>query len=267
MKSWYQIKNKGNDVVDISLHDEIGLWGVSAADFINELKASSAAKSINLSIHSPGGNMLDGLAIYNALKAHPAKVYSHVTGIAASAASTVLMAGDVVTMPEDAYIMIHNPMGMAFGGSEEMRDYADIMDKLKAGAVNIYAKKSGKDLQEISEMMDSETWLNSSESLEHGFIDTITDSIGVANKASTFNKHFKTMPFNTDSNIEKVDRIETIKDFERFLRESGSISRGLATALSSRAKALFQSDSEPPNDAAMLKLSNALERLKIPTSL
>jgi len=267
MKSWYEIKNKSNGVVDISLHDEIGLWGVSAADFINDLKTNSTAKSINLSIHSPGGNMLDGLAMYNALKAHPAKIYSHVTGIAASAASTVLMAGDVVTMPEDAYIMIHNPMGMAFGGSDEMRDYADVMDKLKAGAVNIYAKKSGKNADDISEMMDSETWLNSNDALEHGFIDTITDSVGVANKAATFNKHFKTMPFNTDSNIEKVGGIETIKDFERFLRDSGGISRGLASALSSRAKELFHGDPEPPDSTALQGISAALAQMKIPESL
>lgn len=267
MKSWYSIKNKSNGVVDISLHDEIGLWGVSAADFINELKANDQAKSINLSIHSPGGNMLDGLAMYNALKSHSAKIYSHVTGIAASAASTVLMAGDVITMPEDAYIMIHNPFGFAGGDSEELRDVADVMDKLKAGAVNIYAKKSGQSANDISQMMDSGTWMSSADALENGFIDTITDSVGVANKASIFNRHFKTMPFNTDGNIEKVSSIETIKDYERFLRDSGGLSRGLATALSSRAKALFQSESEPPNAAALQELSNALDRMKIPASL
>jgi len=266
MKSWYVIKNKGNDCIDIALHDEIGLWGVSASEFINELKSNTTAKSINLSIHSPGGNMLDGLAMYNALKAHPAKVYSHVTGIAASAASTVLMAGDVITMPEDAYIMIHNPAGGAYGGSDEMRDYADVMDKLKAGAINIYAKKSGKDSDEISEMMDSETWLNSSEALDAGFIDTISDAVGVSNKAN-FSQHFKSLPFNAQSIDQKIEKIETIKDYETFLRDSGGLSKGLATALSSRAKSLFRSESEPPNNTAMRDIANALERLKVPASL
>jgi len=267
MKSWYQIKNKGNDCIDVSLHDEIGLWGVSAADFINEIKSNMQAKSINLSIHSPGGNMLDGLAMFNALKAHPAKIYSHVTGIAASAASTVLMAGDVITMPEDAYIMIHNPMGGVYGGSEEMRDYADVMDKLKSGAVNIYAKKSGKQVDDISEMMDSETWLNSTDALEHGFIDTISDAVGVSNKAGAFSKYFKSMLVNTDSNVEQVEQIETRKDLENFLRQSGGFSKGLATALSSRIKTLYRGQPEPDNDTSMQDIANVIGRLKIPASL
>ena len=88
------------NAIDIELHNEIGLGGVTASDFISELKSHGTARLINLSIHSPGGNMLDGLAMYNALKAHPAKIHAHVAGIAASAASTVLMAGDVITMSE-----------------------------------------------------------------------------------------------------------------------------------------------------------------------
>lgn len=265
MKNWYEIKNKDNGQIDISLHDEIGYWGVSAADFISDLQSHKNAKSINLSIHSPGGNMLDGFAIHNALKAHPAKVYSHVTGIAASAASTVLMAGDVITMPEDSFIMIHNPSGFADGGSDELREVADVMDKLKSSAVNIYAKKTGQTDEFISEMMDAETWLNSFDALEHGFIDTVTDSIGVANKGSLFDKHFKTMPFK--NNDKQVEKIQTIKDFEKYLRDSGGFSRRLAATLSSRAKELFQGDPDPQNSAAMQEVLSALERINIPASL
>ena len=85
MKNWYQITNRSDSVLDISLHDEIGMWGVSASDFISELKGHPDAAVINLSIHSPGGSVLDGLAIYNSLMMHPAKVYGQVEGIAASA--------------------------------------------------------------------------------------------------------------------------------------------------------------------------------------
>jgi len=266
MKPWYEITNRINQAIDVELHDEIGLGGITAADFIKELQSHRNARSINLSIHSPGGNMLDGLAMFNALKAHPAKVYAHVTGIAASAASTVLMAGDVVTMPEDAYIMIHNPMGGVYGGSEEMRDYADIMDKLKAGAVNIYVNKTGKSVNEISEMMDSETWLNSTEALNYGFTDKITNAVGVANKLNTFNKYFKSMPFNT-SNSAKVAEIENQFQLNNFLVESG-FTYDIANALTNKLRNIAQNQpKERLIDKSMQTVARALAKIKIPKSI
>ena len=264
MKSWYEIKNKGNECLDISLHDEIGLWGVSASDFIKEINLHKDVKSINLSIHSPGGNMLDGFAIYNALIAHSAKVYAKVTGIAASAASMVLMSGDVISMPEDAFIMIHNPSGIVWGDSDEMRDYADLMDKLRDSAVNIYSKKTGLDSNEIIKMLDAETWMNGNDALEMGFVDTLTDAVDVAAKASIFNKYFKSMPIESNDGIEVIGNI---KEFERYLRDSGSFSRTAATKLVSRAKVIFQSESDELPDADYRELETALMQMKIPKSL
>lgn len=266
MKSWYEIKNKTADVLDISLHDEIGLWGVSAADFIAELKSHHSVRSINLSIHSPGGNALDGLAMYNALIAHPAKVHAHVDGLAASAASIVLMAGDIISMPEDAFLMIHNPFTAVMGGSEEMRQVADTLDKIKTSLVNIYQKKTGLDVQAINTMMNNETWLSADDALSEGFIDTITNAVGVAAKANVFSKYFKTMPI--DNSVDLVNSIETERDFERFLRESGGVSNGLATALTSRAKALFQGEPETEQEQeSMTALLNRLNEFKVPQSL
>lgn len=267
MKSWYQIQNKANNRLKISLHDEIGMFGVSAAQFLQEINVQQGVDFIDLDIHSPGGNMLDGIAIYNGLKAHPANINTHVTGIAASAASTVLMAGDVVSMPEDAFIMIHNPSGFVGGESDDMREVADVLDKFKRSAINIYAKKTGKSPEEVSQVMqrNTSTWFSAEEALEFGLVDKISPAIGISNKAAQFVNYFSSMPFVT--NADQVSGIKTIKDFERFLRDSGGLSRGLATALSSRAKTLFQSESEPPNSTEMQELSNALERMKIPVSL
>lgn len=264
MKSWYQIKNKSEGVADISLHDEIGIWGVSAKDFINDLRSHKGVNTINLSIHSPGGNMLDGLAMYNALKGADAKIFGKVEGIAASAASLVLMAADVIEMPEDSYLMIHNPWGGAFGESDDLRDYADVMDKLKGSAINIYSKKTNISNEEISDMMDDATWMNATEAHEKGFIDTISDAIDVAAKVSVFNKYFKEMPVN---HADKIDEINSIKDFERCLRESGSFSRAMATKLASRAKVIFQSEPEEFPDADCRELETALMQMKIPKSL
>lgn len=260
MKSWFKFKNMAGGVVDISLHDEIGLWGVSAADFISELNQHKDATAINLSVHSPGGSVLDGFAMYNALKSHPAKIHGHVEGIAASAASFILMAADTITMPEDSFLMIHNAWGGAVGDAEELRSAADVIDKLQDSIVNIYVKRTGMEESEIRDMMNEETWLNAADAIDKGFADTISKPLGVAAKLSTFNKHFKHMPV---ENHNELDQIETIKDFERHLRDVCGLSKGLATALTSRAKALFQSDSD--NDDGSTELLAALERFKLPS--
>lgn len=262
-KSWYEIKSKSDDVISISIHDEIGFWGVTAKEFIAELRSYPDAKAINLSIHSPGGGMIDGFAIHNALKSHPATVHGHVEGIAASMASVILMACDNISMPENAFIMIHNPSGIAFGEAEELRHMADLMDKFKASALSIYVQRTGLPEDELSEMLDEETWLDGHEAVSKGFADTVTDAVDVAAKASGFDKHFKSMPINHEQSIESI---ESIKDFERFLRDSGGLSRRVATALSNRAKMVFQSDSEPPHDTNVQELFDVVSRFKIPNA-
>jgi ATP-dependent Clp protease protease subunit len=266
MKSWYTIKNKSADTGHISLHDEIGLWGVSASDFIAELRSQSALQAIDLSIHSPGGNLLDGLAMHNALKSHPAKIFGKVEGIAASAASIVLMAADYIEMPEDSYLMIHNAHGGAIGDSDDLRDMADIMDKLQNSAVNVYQKRSGLDAEKIAGMMAAETWMNAAEARKLGFIDHVTGAIGVAAKAGVFNKHFKALPFN--GTHDAIHGIDNERDFEKFLRESGGLSRTQATAVVAKAKTIWQSESVDNVDSQQLaELAAQLSRLKIPRSL
>jgi len=261
MKNWYQITNRSDSVLDISLHDEIGMWGVSASDFIADLKGHPDAAVINLSIHSPGGSVLDGLAIYNSLMMHPAKVYGQVEGIAASAASFVLMAADTISMPEDAFIMIHNANGGAMGDAEELREMADIIDKLQNSIVNIYEKRTLLDRDTILDMMKVETWMSAAEALEMGFADTISEPMKVAAKIEAFSKHFKTMPVEGEN---EITDIETIKDFEKFLRDVGGFSNRLAKKLTSRGMELFVVDHDEP-DAAAKTVSARFENAKIPS--
>jgi hypothetical protein len=130
MKTWYQIKAKSDKpkAADISIYDEIGMWGVSASAFMRDLRSMGELDEINLSIHSPGGDVLDGWAIYNALKNNKAKVTARVEGLAASMASVILMAADEIEIPENAYVMIHNPWGVAIGDAEELRDTAELIE-------------------------------------------------------------------------------------------------------------------------------------------
>lgn len=259
MKNWYSIQNKDSGVLYISLHDEIGLWGISAKDFIADLRKHDGVKVINLSIHSPGGSVLDGLAMYNALKSHKATIHGSVEGVAASAASFVLMASDTISMPEDAFLMIHNAWGGVIGDAEEMRAAANVVDKLQDSIVNIYQKRSGMDESGIREMMSEETWLNASDALESGFIDTITGSIGVAAKISGFDKHFKNMPITNDLQIEEI---KDKRDFERCLRDVGGVSNRLAKALTSRAGEIFQRDVEDQPTQDFSQIEAALKRLE-----
>lgn len=269
-KSWYSFAIKAAGVLDISIHDEIGSWGVEASVFLAQLKDDlnevEPTKVINLSIHSPGGNLLDGLAMYNALRAHPAKVYGRVEGIAASAASLVLMAADTISMPEDAWIMIHNPWTIAIGDAEEMRAVADLSEKMRDSMANIYERRTGMDRDELLAMMSEETWMTSVEALNAGFADNISDAIDVAAKVVAFERHFKQLPVQPDGDILQIESLNSVTDLENFLRDAGEFSRKAAKALVARSKALYERDARTEEDDATA-IMEALNRIKVPGSL
>ncbi|MBE0434651.1 MAG: Clp protease ClpP [Methylomicrobium sp.] len=263
MKSWYSIKNKGDAAVNLSIHDEIGLWGIGAGEFIRDLRSISA-KTINLSVHSPGGSVIDGLAMHNALNQHPSSIFATVEGIAASAASFVLMAADRIYMPEDSFIMIHNALGGIIGEAEEIRTYADTVEKLQNSIINIYQKRTGVPVDEIKTMMNAETWMNASEAVEKGFADAVIGKIGAAALSTGFANHFKSMPFNDKNDIE----ITTERELEAYLRDSGT-SRAISTKAVAFAKKLFQGDPEPPENEPdpLAELVAKLDKIKLPETL
>lgn len=183
-KTWFSIQNAlaSGEPAQVSIHDEIGSWGVSARDFLSEIRSIDSATPIQLSIHSPGGEVFDGLAIYHALKAR-GNVDVRVEGLAASMASVIAMAGRTVAMPRNAYLMIHNPNGVAIGNSSDMRQLADLLDKLKASLVAAYRDKTKKKDEDISMMMDAETWLTGEEAVAMGFADVVTDELAMSASA------------------------------------------------------------------------------------
>ncbi|MEB2376765.1 Clp protease ClpP [Citrobacter freundii] len=162
---------------DIYIYDEIGYWGVTARQFVNDLKALGDITHINLHINSPGGDVFDGIAIFNALKHHGAAITVHIDGLAASMASVIAMVGNPVIMPENTMMMIHKPWGFAGGDANDMRDYADLLDKVESVLIPAYAEKTGKTTEEIAAMLDDETWMDGKECLEHGFADQVTTSL------------------------------------------------------------------------------------------
>jgi ATP-dependent protease ClpP protease subunit len=182
MKNWYAVNKKDDaaDEAEISIYDEIGYWGVTAAAFINDLKALGDVKNLTLSVNSPGGSVFDGLAIYNALKNMRNKgvhIKGRVMGIAASAASFVIMAANEIEMPENSMMMVHYASGLAWGNAEEMRDTADILDKLDSSIVGIYVARTGKSETDVRAMLQAETYLTASEAKDAGFADVVTENV------------------------------------------------------------------------------------------
>ena len=199
MKSWYSISAKADQKqTEISIFDEIGYWGITAKQFISDLKSVDPSHNILLSIHSPGGEVFDGNAIANALKRHPGGVTTQIEGLAASMASVIALVGSPVKMAANGFYMIHNPWGVALGDACDMREQADLLEKIQTGIVNAYVAKCGATVEQIQEWMDEETWFTAEEALAAGFIDEITDAHQMAASANKFDRlaKFKNAPVN-----------------------------------------------------------------------
>ena len=182
MKSWYSIKAQGEEIANIDIFDDIGIWGITARDFLADLKRLGAIKTINVRINSYGGDVFDGLAIYNALKYHEAAVTVTIYGIAASIASVIAMAGRVL-MPENTFMFVHNPLGGAFGNAADMRELADALDKIKSGLIRSYVSKTGQTEEKIGELMDEDSWFTAAEAQALGFADEVLEPVKLAARA------------------------------------------------------------------------------------
>lgn len=194
-KSWFQMKATSETSANIYLYDEIGMWGISARRFTESLIALGNINHINLHIHSPGGEVFEGIAIYNQLKNHNATITVYIGGLAASMASVIAMVGDEIIMPANAMMMIHKPWGVSWGDANDMRDYADLLDKIENVLIPAYMEKTGKTQEEIEAMLGEETWLTAEECVEHGFANTVIEPVkAMASLSSKRIEEFKSMP-------------------------------------------------------------------------
>lgn len=167
----YKVINSsdGPEILLYSLISE----GYTASRLIQALE-KTAAESITLRINSDGGDVFEAIALYNYLKDKAVKVV--IDGICASAASIVAMAGEHIVMKSSAMMMIHNPVTIAAGESETLREAADVLDKITASIVEIYTARTGKTKDEIRALMAAETWMNSLEAVAYNFADEVADS-------------------------------------------------------------------------------------------
>jgi len=172
------VKNKKDKSAEIWIYQDIGEgWfeGFTAKEFSEQIKEIGDVATLHVYINSPGGDVFDGVAIYNILRRHKAEVLVEIDALAASIASVIAMAGDQIFMAENAMMMIHNPWGMAIGDAATMRKAAEDIDKVRdASILPAYLRKSSLEKDEISKLMDAETWMSAAEAEEWGFIDSIT---------------------------------------------------------------------------------------------
>lgn len=166
---------------EVSIYQSIGEWGITAKDFAEQLKPYRG-QALTVRIHSDGGSVFDGLAIYNALKRHEGGVIVEIDGIAASIASVIALAGDKVRIAANGYIMIHEPWGIDAGTATDFRDEANLLEKLQGTMADIYAERTGTTTAQAQAWMAAETWFTAKEALAAGLVDEITPGKQIAAK-------------------------------------------------------------------------------------
>ncbi|MGS1051989.1 head maturation protease, ClpP-related [Burkholderia glumae] len=184
-KRWWDIRAQANAAggseVEIRIYGDIGFWGTDADLFAAKLdEVAATATSIVVAINSMGGDVFDAFAIYNTVRRYAGKVKGRVDGVAASAASLILMACDTIEMPSNARLMIHNPHTVAAGEAGDLRKLADLLESMSDSMLAAYVERSGRTEEEVRAIMDAETWLTAAQAKEQGFCDAIVDPIRIA---------------------------------------------------------------------------------------
>ena len=178
-KFWNVMRNEEEKSAELILYGSIGHdedWDdISDKVFKQDIENLGDVENITLHINSPGGSVFSAIAIANTLKNHKAKVTANIDGIAASAATIITSACDVVRMPKNAHFMIHNPMTFAYGNNQDMEKTLNMLNKVKDSIIETYLYKSNTDKKTLSELMNEETWMDAETAKGYGFIDEIID--------------------------------------------------------------------------------------------
>lgn len=255
---------------EILIYGDIGGgWydeGITGASIAKEIAAIDA-DTIDVRINSGGGLVFEGLAIYNAIARHSAKIVMHVDSIAASIASVILMAGDEIHIAEGAQVMIHKPWSGTWGDATAFRKEADILDKLEKGIIDIYEARTGADRADLEAWVGSETWFTGQEAVDAGFADSMTPAKKKKAASSALFNLFKNAP---QSLLASADTPE-IREFEAFLRDGEGLSNAQAKRIAAQvARGLDRDDPATPQvkplrdvggesaDAAKREIANRL---------
>ena len=190
-----QIKNQTETSVDLYFYgDIVSNWSGASPpvdqypervrDFLKEHKG----KDLNIYINSGGGSVFAGMAIYNMLKRHNGYKTVYVEGLAGSIASVIAMAGDTIIIPRNSFLMIHKPLVGVFGNANELRENADLLDKIENAIIDVYETKihEGIDLETIKKMVEEETWINGEEASKFFKVEVTEENKAVAKISSEY---------------------------------------------------------------------------------
>ena len=156
-------------------------WGVSAMSVIQAIAQAGESETLTVRVNSPGGDVFESKAIIAAIQSFKGKTVAIIDGLCASAATSIAIACNEVEMASGALFMVHNASGMAYGDKTDMRNTADLLEKVEGTIVAGYVEKTGKDAEDIAAMMEKETWMTADEALANGFVDRIGPEKATAN--------------------------------------------------------------------------------------
>lgn len=211
--------DKKSAVTEIDLYDEIGFWGIRAKEFRARLKD---AGDIVLRINSPGGDVFDGIAIYNDLLQHKGNVRVEITGVAASIASIIAMAGDEVVIAPNAFFMVHNAWTVGLGNRHDFAELSGVLGQIDEALARTYTARTKAGIREIKKMMDDETWLAAKDAVDMGFASAIAAGADSGAKAKFDLSVFSSVPAALAWSEDDGDEPITERDWERsVMRDAG----------------------------------------------
>lgn len=232
-RQWYSIRAEASsDTTEIMIYDVIDpWWGVSADQFVRDL-AQVDTPNLTVRINSPGGDIFDAWAIYQAIRNHPAYVTTQIDALAASSASVVAMAGNRIVMAKPSDMMIHKAWTIMLGNGDELRSEANLLDKLDGQIAGVYADRAGGTVDEWLARMADETWFTQDEAVELGLADEVMGSPS-ASTQDRYDHSILNIFRNTPARLmrrQQIDRDLTERGAERALRDAGA-SREQAKAI------------------------------------
>lgn len=192
MKKYYALEKKENEA-ELTIFGDITSWpwmesDVSSYNLSRQLKDLDV-DTIHVHINSYGGEVAEGLAIYNSLKQHTAKVKTYCDGFACSIASVIFMAGDERVMSNASMLMVHNPWTYTEGNAQELRKTAADLDKMSQASINAYMERVSITEEEVKQLLNEESWLLPSEALDYGFATSVTGTEPQAKYSQSVRKH------------------------------------------------------------------------------
>lgn len=226
MNKYYSLVKEGT-TADISIYGDITSWAweelgeMSAVNLSRKLEELEGVEKINVYINSYGGEVAEGLAIYNSLKRHPAQVTTYCDGFACSIASVIFMAGSERIMNEASLLMIHNAWTYASGNAAELRKQAEDLDTITSASVKAYMADIGITEEELRELMDAETWLDPETALEYGFCTSINKT-ETKNPSQSARKKVMQMimnPYQLEEETEETEETEEVETEEETEEE------------------------------------------------